>query len=93
VAGFQIEPDSYYSPQEYGAFEKKKGSTLAKERSLGTGPSFIRVGRTILYQGKDILQHWTERRARHSAERREKELHRKERISAGRSEPPPVRRG
>ena len=43
-----------------------KPQTLRKWRMLGTGPDFVKIGRTTRYQ-VSALNRWVEQHARHAA--------------------------
>jgi hypothetical protein len=47
----------YLTTQQAADFMQLHPGTLANWRKGGQGPSYIRLGRTIRYQMKDI-QHW-----------------------------------
>lgn len=63
-----IDPDAFYDPTEYAPVSGKSPATQAKDRSLGQGCPYVKLGRRILYRGADILAHLEERRVRHGAE-------------------------
>lgn len=51
----KIDPEKYYKPCDPELRPLAAAQTLANWRSLGCGPSFIRVRGTILYLGSDLL--------------------------------------
>lgn len=55
--------DRLLTPKEAADFLRKSDSFLAKARMDGTGPAYIKVGRSVLYS-ETALQHWLKSRQR-----------------------------
>lgn len=53
------------TPKETAAFLRLGGSTLAKMRLAGSGPTFVKVGRTVTYRRDDVLA-WLDGKRRQS---------------------------
>ena len=68
----RIDPDAYYSPAEAEPILHKKPNTQAKDRCLVNGPVYVKLGKAILYRGRDLLDHVQDRRVRHGAEYRDR---------------------
>ncbi|QTN34677.1 helix-turn-helix transcriptional regulator [Cognatishimia activa] len=62
-----IEADRFYSPcaPELNTVAAKQ--TLAKWRSAGKGPAYIKSGSRVLYKGADVLEWLQERRVQPNA--------------------------
>jgi excisionase family DNA binding protein len=45
---------TYHTPTEAAEYLRSSTSTLAKRRLLGSGPTFVRIGRAIRYRKSDL---------------------------------------
>ena len=57
------------TPMEAADFLRKSDSFLAKARMNGTGPAYIKIGRSVLYS-ETALQQWLRSRQRLSTSER-----------------------
>lgn len=55
-----IEPDNFYPPSAPEMRPLGAEQTLAAWRSQGRGPSYVKMGRRVLYRGADVLD-WIEK--------------------------------
>jgi hypothetical protein len=62
-----IDVNAYYPPQEAGTILQKSVNTLQKDRSLGTGPEFVKLGKSIFYPGDKLLDHLKQNTFQHGA--------------------------
>lgn len=53
------------TPTETAAFLRIGRSTLAKMRLKGSGPSYVKAGRTVTYRREEVLS-WLQSRSRRS---------------------------
>ena len=58
-----FDDDATYTQQEAAPKLRKSPSWFERARWAGTGPKFIKVGRSVLYSGKD-LNAWLESQTR-----------------------------
>lgn len=61
------EPENLISPQQLADFVKKSVWTIYRWNSLGTGPSYFKVGGTVRYELSDVLA-WLDDRRVHRGE-------------------------
>lgn len=50
-----LDPSLSYTPREVGSYLGVSTQTLAKWHCTKRGPSFVKIGRTITYRGRDVL--------------------------------------
>lgn len=60
-----IDPDKLYSTKQTADFLHMSDSWLAKGRLKGDGPPYVKLGRAVRYQGRDIIEHLKSKK-RHS---------------------------
>ena len=52
-----IKPDSLYPPSEAALFLGKSEKTLTNLRAQRTGPAFHKLGHTLFYRGRDLIDY------------------------------------
>jgi hypothetical protein len=65
VSSKAIDPDKLYSTKETAVLLNMSGSWLAKGRLSGDGPRYVKLGRAVKYQGRDIIEYLKSKK-RHS---------------------------
>lgn len=51
----RIDPDRLYTPADDALRQIAQKQTLAKWRSEGVGPPYVKVGSLVRYKGQDLL--------------------------------------
>lgn len=62
-----IEPNRYYTSKDPEMEVFGKPQTLAKWRSEGRGPAYIKMGSRVIYQGVDLLAYQDANRVENAA--------------------------
>ena len=57
--GIKIEPDEFFTNIETGELLNLSRKTLDRNRTLGIGPAFMKVGGKIYYKGESLIR-WLE---------------------------------
>lgn len=52
-----IDPDKLYSPKITAVILDMSASWLAKARLRGDGPRYVKFGRSVKYQGVDLIEY------------------------------------
>jgi hypothetical protein len=52
-----IEPDKLYPPKTAAELLDMSTSWLAKARLHGDGPHYIKLGRSVKYEGRDLIEY------------------------------------
>lgn len=60
-----IDPDKLYPPKSTAEALDMSTSWLAKARLRGDGPRYIKIGRSVKYEGRDIIE-YRKSKKRHS---------------------------
>jgi hypothetical protein len=60
-----IDPEKLYPPKNTGEILNMSTSWLAKARLRGDGPRYIKIGRSVKYQGLDLIEYLKSKK-RHS---------------------------
>jgi hypothetical protein len=60
-----IDPDKLYPPKTTAEILNMSTSWLAKSRLRGDGPRYIKIGRSVKYEGRDLIE-YRKSKKRHS---------------------------
>jgi hypothetical protein len=60
-----INPDGFYPPKLSAELVDMSVSWLAKARMRGDGPRYVKLGRSVKYQGRDLIEYLNSKK-RHS---------------------------
>ncbi len=64
-AAKSIDPEKLYPPKVAGEILNMSTSWLAKARLRGDGPRYVKIGRSVKYQGLDLIEYLKSKK-RHS---------------------------